>query len=52
MKLKKRILAVVTGLTLLAAVAGSSGIVGDWLGWPAATPAHACNDQSGAGGGC
>jgi len=49
---KKRVLSVLTGLALLAAVAGSTGIVNDWLGWPAATPAHACNDPGGAGGGC
>jgi hypothetical protein len=52
MKLKKRIWAVVTGLALLAAVAGSSGLVADQLGLSLTSPAHACNEQSGAGGGC
>ncbi|MEW5957847.1 MAG: hypothetical protein AB1801_09005 [Chloroflexota bacterium] len=49
---KKRVLSVLTGLALLAAVAGSTGIVADWLGWAATTPAHACNEPGGAGGGC
>lgn len=48
--LKKRILSVLTGLLLLAAVAGSSGIAADWLGWSLTTPTHACNEHS--GGGC
>jgi len=50
--LKKRIIAVVTGLALLAIVGGSSGIMGDWLGMSVTPPAHACNDPSVGGGGC
>ena len=49
---KKRVLSVLTGLALLAAVIGSTGIAADWLGWSVTTPAHACNDASSAGGGC
>lgn len=50
--LKKHIIAVVTGLALLAAVAGASGIVADALGLPATTPAFACPNPGGSGGGC
>ena len=50
--LKQRIIKVVVGLALLAAVAGSSGIVADSLGLAITSPAHACNDPSGSGGGC
>ncbi len=50
--LKKRIFAIVAGLALLAAVAGSSGIAADWLGLSVTPQVHACNDTSGAGGGC
>jgi hypothetical protein len=48
---KKRIVAVVTGLALLLAVAGASGVAADALGFSATAPAHACN-TSGSGGGC
>ena len=48
--LKKRIVAVLAGLALLAAVAGSSGIVGDTLGLDGTSPAYACNSGSGSGG--
>ena len=50
--LKQRIIKVVVGLALLAAVAGSSGIVADSLGLTVTSPAHACNEPSGSGGGC
>lgn len=49
--LKKRLIAIVAGIALLAMVAGSSGIVADSLGLEGTTAAHAC-DASGAGGGC
>jgi hypothetical protein len=49
--LKKRIVALVTGLALLLAVAGASGIVADSLGFSVTLPAHACT-PSGSGGGC
>ncbi|MCB9079646.1 MAG: hypothetical protein H6631_18735 [Anaerolineaceae bacterium] len=50
--LKQRIVKVLVGLALLAAVAGSSGIVADSLGLPLTTSAHACTNSSGSGGGC
>jgi hypothetical protein len=49
--LKKRVVAFVTGLALLLAVAGASGVVADSLGFAVTSPAHACNAQS-SGGGC
>jgi hypothetical protein len=48
---KKRIIALITGLALLAAVAASSGIVADSLGLPVTPQVHACG-ASGGGGGC
>ena len=50
--LKKRIIAVLTGLALLAAVAGSVGIVADEAGLSVTAPAHACGNPSTGGGGC
>lgn len=50
--LKKRIIAVLTGLTLLAAIAGSAGIVADNAGLPLTAAAHACGNPSAGGGGC
>ena len=50
--LKKRIIAVLAGFALLLAVTGSSGIVADSLGLPVTTPAYACPNGSGSGGGC
>ncbi|MCB0192214.1 MAG: hypothetical protein KDJ65_09760 [Anaerolineae bacterium] len=50
--LKKRIVSVLAGLALLAAVAGSVGIVADDLGLSLTTPAHACSTPSSGGGGC
>ena len=49
--LKKRIIALVAGLVLLAAVAGS-GIVADKLGLLGTQQVHACQNGSGSGGGC
>jgi hypothetical protein len=49
---KKRIVAVIAGLALLAAVAGSSGIVADSMGLSVTSPAHACNSGGASGGGC
>ena len=50
--LKRRLIAVIAGLALLAFIAGSSGIVVDSLGISVTSPVHACQDPSGAGGGC
>lgn len=50
--LKKRIIAVLAGLALLVAVAGSTGIVADELGLSVTTPAHACQNGGSSGGGC
>ena len=49
--LKKRIIAFVAGLALLAAVAGS-GIVADELGLSVTLPAQACSSNGSGGGGC
>ena len=50
--LRKRIIAVMAGLALLVAVAGSSGIVADSLGLSVTSQAHACQNSSSSGGGC
>ncbi|MCB9077905.1 MAG: hypothetical protein H6631_09955 [Anaerolineaceae bacterium] len=50
--LKQRIVKIIVGLALLAAVAGSSGIAADSLGLAATSPAHACSNSSSSGGGC
>ena len=50
--LRKRIIAVMAGLALLAAVAGSSGIVADSLGLSVTSQVHACNAPGSGGGGC
>jgi hypothetical protein len=50
--LKKRVIAVVAGLALLVAIAGSAGIVADELGLAVISPAHACNAAGTSGGGC
>lgn len=50
--LKQRFLAVLTGIALLLAVIGSTGIVADSLGMTVTSPAHACNNPSSSGGGC
>lgn len=49
--LKKRLIAVIAGIALLVAVAGSSGIIADSLGLSVTPQIHAC-DTSSAGGGC
>ena len=48
--LKKRIIAVLAGLALMAAITGSSGIGGDAFGLDGTSPAYACNSTSGSGG--
>lgn len=50
--LKKRLIAVITGIALLLAVTGLSGVAADSLGLSVTTPAHACTPSSGSGGGC
>jgi hypothetical protein len=50
--LKKRIIAVVAGLALLAAIAGSAGIVADEMGLAVTSSAHACVASGSSGGGC
>lgn len=50
--LKQRIYKVIVGLALLAAVAGSTGIVADSLGLGVTSQAHACQGGSSSGGGC
>lgn len=49
--LKKCLIAILAGLALLAAVAGS-GVVADALGLAVTTPAHACHAGGSSGGGC
>jgi hypothetical protein len=49
--LKKRLIAVLTGLALLAAVTGT-GLVADSFGLPTTAPAHACQAGGSSGGGC
>ncbi len=49
--LKKRIVAILAGLAILAAITGS-GIVTDSIGLAGTSPAQACNSSSGSGGGC
>lgn len=50
--LKQRIYKVIVGLALLAAVAGSTGIVADSLGLDVTSQAHACQGGGSSGGGC
>ena len=50
--LKKRIVTVLVGLALLAAVAGSVGVVADEAGLSVTTPAQACSHPGSSGGGC
>jgi len=49
--LKKRIVAWLTGLALIAAVAGAAGVVADTLTASEGT-AIACNASGSSGGGC
>lgn len=48
---RKRLIAVIAGLALLAAVTGSS-VVADTLGLSVTPQVHACQSGSSAGGGC
>jgi hypothetical protein len=50
--LKKRIIAVITGVALLLAVAGASGIALDSLGLDVTMPVSACQNGGSSGGGC
>lgn len=50
--MRKRILTVLAGLALVAAVAGSSGIVADAFGLDITPQVHACNNGDHSGGGC
>lgn len=50
--LKQRIIAMVLGLALLAAIVGSAGVVADELGLSLTREAHACNVSGSSGGGC
>ena len=52
LNLKKRIGIALASLAILAVIAGSSGIVADSLGLSVTSPAHACHEGSGSGGGC
>ncbi|MCP4361247.1 MAG: hypothetical protein GY796_24830 [Chloroflexi bacterium] len=49
--LKKRLIAVIAGLALLAAVTGSSGLVADAVGLDWTPQTHACG-AGGSGGEC
>ena len=49
--LKRKLFALITGISLMIAVAGASGIVADSLGFEMTTEAHACSG-SGGGGNC
>ena len=50
--LKRRIIALVTGIVLLMAVMGISGVVADSLGLDITPQTYACSQGSGGGGGC
>lgn len=52
LNLKKKIGIALASLAILAAVAGSSGIVADSMGLAVTSPAHACGTPSSSGGGC
>jgi hypothetical protein len=49
---KKRVVAVITGLALLLGAIGATGIAADGLGVTVTTPAHACSNSGSSGGGC
>jgi hypothetical protein len=51
-KVKKQVIAVLAGLTLLATVLGTSGIIADSLGWQVTPQMHACSGPGGSGGDC
>lgn len=50
--LKQRIFKFVVRLALLAAIAGSAGMVADGLGVSVTPGAYACQNPSSSGGGC
>lgn len=50
--LKQRLIKFVVALALLAAAAGSTGIVADGLGVAITPVVHACSTSSSSGGGC
>lgn len=50
--LKKRLIAVITGIALLLAVAGVSGVVADSLGFSVTPAIYACPTGGSSGGGC
>jgi hypothetical protein len=50
--LKQRMIKVLVGLALLLTVAGSTGIVADAVGLSVTSPAFACQNGGGSGGGC
>jgi hypothetical protein len=56
--LKKRIIAILTGIAITIAVAGVSGLVADSLGLSLISPVYACSTSpcncngGGSGGGC
>ncbi len=50
--LKKRLIAVIAGLALLVAVAGSSGLVADAVGLEWTPQTHACGGGGTGGGDC
>ena len=50
--LKQRMIKIVVGLALPAAVTGSAGLGVDSFGLAATSPAHACSSAGSSGGGC
>ena len=48
--LKQRIIRLVAGLALLAALTGVSGVVANELGLELTAPVHACETPHGSGG--
>ena len=49
--MKKRIVSVITGLALMVAVTGITGLIADVYGLPITATAHAC-ESAGSSGGC
>lgn len=50
--LKKRLISVVAGIALLAAILGSTGIVADAFGLSVTPQTFACPEPGSSGGGC
>ena len=48
--MKRRIIALCTGIALLVAVTGATGIAADSLGLQLTPQAHACSNPSSSGG--